>query len=209
MRRTVLVVSSLFLFACKSETDVPRAEDGASATDLKAADAAATPAAATTATPADATTTSSTDATPTGVAERIPGLALTTPEEALMVFADGTRTSDIDKLWAVMPKAARAALPEVIQRAGRATDDELAKVGLTRGELATIAPRDFFARVVKATPVDPTRFPSAPTEVKASYEEPGRTRASVRYKIGDKVCTASTLLEDGLWRVEQAGCDDP
>jgi len=204
MRRTVLVVSSLLLFACKSETDVPRAEDGASATDMKAADAAAT-------TP-DATPASPTDASPTvaaGAAERIPGLALTTPEEALMVFADGTRTSDIDKLWAVMPKAARAALPEVIQRAGRATDEELAKVGLTRGELATIAPRDFFARVVKATPVDPTRFPSAPTEVKASYEEPGRTRASVRYKIGDQVCTASTLLEDGLWRVEQAGCDDP
>lgn len=202
MRRSALLVSSLLFIGCKSEAPSP-SDPG----DANAATELAAPA------PQD---TSSSDASPPSASasaadtrEASAGIALTTPEEAVAVFINATRASDIDSLWAVMPAAARAALPEVMRRASQASDAELAKAGLTRDALATLTPRDFFAKVVKATPSDPLRFPTAPSELKASYEEPGRTRASVRFKTGSQICQASTLFEEGVWRVEQAGCDNP
>lgn len=144
------------------------------------------------------------DAAPTPDAG--PPRPATTPEEALQLYFEGTRDKDAGKLWLVMSMSARTALEGVKNSAAKSSDEELAKVGLTRATLEAMTVEAFFAHMVNATPMPVDAFAKdTPTEVKVEGEGSKRT---VRFRLGPSFCEAQVLEEEGHWRVDGSQCEE-
>lgn len=167
-----------------------------------ASDAVATPDAS-----PEPDTASTVDAAPApDAAPPEPPRPATSPEEALRFYFEGTRDKDAGKLWLVMSTSARTALEGVKTSALKSTDEELAKVGLTRATLEAMTVEAFFAHMVNATPMPVDAFAKdSPTEVKVEGEGPKRT---VRFRLGPSFCEAQVLEEDGQWKVDGSQCEE-
>lgn len=129
-----------------------------------------------------------------------------TPEEAVRFYYEGTRDRDAKKLWAIMSGPARKALEGVKASAVKAPDEELARVGLERSALEAMDLEQFFAAMVKATPVPEVgRFDKPPSEVTVEGEGSAR---KVRFALGPARCEAEVVEEGGLWKVESSRCEE-
>lgn len=123
-------------------------------------------------------------------------------EDALLVYVEGKRTRDPERLWSVMPDAARKVVSDTLVRTRSAPADQLAKAGLTPADLEAMTPRAFFDFLVnRAPPPAPTPPVSALTTI-----PDGDTRARVTYKLGAQACDANTVKDGEGWKVEVARC---
>jgi len=131
-----------------------------------------------------------------------------TAEEAVLVYIEGTRKQDPERLWSVMTESARKILDQVVVKARSAPETELAKIGLSPALLVDMTPRAFFDHMVRHAPRMDAAELAEPLHDLVTTPE-GSERAKVVFKLGKTSCEADTMKDSQGWKVEVSRCTGP